>query len=259
MPTQSDLKKRRAGQAAFSYVRDTILPQVDGSNLWLGVGSGTTVRFFVDELGRALQEDSFGALVQAIPTSLDTEEHLRHWGIPARSLEDLPPTEWLPVYVDGADEVDHNGRALKGLGGALAREKWVRLVAREFLLVVDDGKVVDTLGGHNSPVVCEVVPFGVARTIHRLLTSDPKPTKAVLRHGSGKLGPVVTDNGNLLLDLYYEPAVLGESDLESLEGQLRTVPGVVETGLFALTGASRSFVGTVDGVVQLDYRRLEEI
>ena len=217
--TQDELKQQVAREAIRHVVADA----------YLGVGSGSTANFFIDELA-AIK----GRIKGAVASSVRTAERLKARGIPVVELSEI---DELPVYVDGADEVTAHGAMIKGGGGALTREKIVASVADKFVCIVDASKVVDVLGRFPLPV--EVIPMArsvVARTLVRL-GGQPR-----LREN------FVTDNGNLVLDVDGLRIV----DPAGLESQLDHIVGVVTNGLFARRGADVILVGTQQGVRTLD-------
>ncbi|HQU48061.1 MAG TPA: ribose-5-phosphate isomerase RpiA [Casimicrobiaceae bacterium] len=220
--TQDELKQ--------AVARDAIAHIVDDA--WIGVGSGSTANFFIDELAKVK-----GRIKGAVASSVKTAERLKAHGIPLDELNNVGP---LPVYIDGADEVTAHGAMIKGGGGALTREKIVAAASRKFVCIVDASKLVDVLG--KFPVPIEVIPMArsyVAREIVRL-GGQPE-----LRQG------FTTDNGNVVLD------VRGLSILDpvKLESELNQVAGVVTVGLFARRGADTILVGGENGVRRIDLRR----
>jgi ribose 5-phosphate isomerase A len=223
MFTQDQLKQQ-AAQAALDYV----LPQLQPDSV-LGVGTGSTVDRFIDLL--AAHREDFAA---AVSSSERSTQRLRAAGIVVRDLNEVAS---LSLYVDGADEVDHELNMIKGGGGALTREKIVASVADRFVCIVDESKLVRQLGRFPLPV--EVIPLAreaVARQI-RALGGQPR-----LREG------FTTDNGNQVLDV----AGLRYDDPAEFEAMLNNVPGVVCCGLFAITGASVALVAGQDGVSRLE-------
>lgn len=220
-------EKRVAGRAAVDEVR---------SGMTLGLGTGTTVRFFLEALGEALAGGTVRD-VRGVPTSLDTESRCRKLGIPVLTLEEGVA---LDLAVDGADEVSPRLDLIKGLGGALLREKIVVQAARRFVVIVDSGKEVNALG-ERAPLPVEVVPFAFRShfAFFRSLGAEPEPRV-------GKDGALVrTDNGNHIVDLRFEPSI---SDPDRLERELAARAGVVGTGLF-LGLADRVLIGTGTRVV----------
>ncbi len=218
--------KREAAERALDLV---------ASGMLLGLGSGSTARHFIAGLGQRL---AAGALkgIRGVPSSRESEEQAAALGIP---LVDLPP-EGLDLAVDGMDEVTPALDAIKGLGGALTREKIVASSARRFVLIGDERKRVSRLG-ERAPVPVEVVTFGVRRTRALLegLGADP-----ALR--GGEADPFTTDNGNLIYDLSFPDGF----DPSELAAALESLPGVVEHGLF-LGMAERAVLAGEDGVREL--------
>ncbi|MFY8274221.1 ribose-5-phosphate isomerase RpiA [Pseudoalteromonas sp. SSDWG2] len=212
--TQDEMKKA-AAWAALEYVKkDTIV----------GVGTGSTVNHFIDALA-TMKDDIRGA----VSSSQASTERLKALGIEVFELNDV---DALDIYVDGADEINANNEMIKGGGAALTREKIVAAVAKQFICIVDNTKLVETLGDFPLPV--EVIPMArsyVAREIVKL-GGDP-----VYRQG------VVTDNGNVILDVHNLHIV----DAKSLEETLNQVVGVVTNGLFAHRGADTVIIGTPEG------------
>ena len=205
MPDQESLK-RAAAEKALELVRDGML---------LGLGSGSTVRYFTEGVGRLITE---GMKLRGVPTSRATGELAVACGIPV--VEDLIGP--IDLAVDGADEVDPNLSLIKGRGGALFREKLVATAARRFVAVVDESKVVDRLGQGVLPV--EVLPFLWRTTAERLAMLCTG-----LKIRGGEEQPYVTDNGNLVLDLSFDGGV---EDATELAAAVKAVVGVVEHGLF---------------------------
>ncbi len=210
VPSADDLKRRAAVQAA-DRVR---------SGMAVGLGTGSTVRFLLEELGARLSDGRI-ADIRAVPTSEDTATRSRQLGIPLVSLEDAG---FLHVTIDGADEVDPDLRLIKGLGGALLREKIVAAASRELVIVVDSSKMVQRLGTR-SPLPVEVEPFGcrIHEPFFRDLGGDP-----VLRSGADG-APFRTDGGHLIYDLHFADGI---SDAEEVERRLRSRPGIIESGFF---------------------------
>ena len=213
--TQDELKAA-VGRAAIAHL-------VEGATV--GVGSGTTADHFIDELGGVR-----GRFRGAVASSERSAARLRSHGV---RLFDLNEVDELPVYVDGADEVTERLAMIKGGGGALTREKIVAAVARTFVCIADESKLVAALDRFPLPV--EVIPMArtyVAREIAKL-GGEPR-----LRAG------FTTDNGNVILDV----AGLAISDPAGLETALNNIVGVVTNGLFARRGADVLLLGTPSGV-----------
>lgn len=220
--TQDELKQAVA-QAAVDLLR----PNLEDKSV-IGVGTGSTANYFIDALAKHK-----GYFDGAVASSEATAERLKSHGI---EVYDLNHVANLDYYVDGADEANKHLELIKGGGAALTREKIVAAVARTFVCIADDSKLVTTLGAFPLPV--EVIPMArshVAREIVRL-GGDP-----VYREG------VVTDNGNVILDVHNMQIV----DPRGLEEKLNAIVGVVCNGLFAARPADVLLLGTRDGVKTL--------
>jgi ribose 5-phosphate isomerase A len=211
----SDLKIK-AAKAALDYIEnDTVV----------GVGTGSTVNFFIKELASIKHK-----IDACVASSKATEARLRAEGIP---VIDLNSVQELPVYIDGADEVLTHGEMIKGGGGAHTREKIVAEVAKKFICIVDESKVVKQLG--HFPLAIEVIPQARSMVARHLvqLGGDPE-----YRDG------FVTDNGNIILDVFN----LNFDNMPALEDKLNTIPGVVENGLFAHRLADVILVASHEGI-----------
>src|SRR5574343_454831 len=213
--TQDELK-----QAAADYVAQTA-----PAGSIIGVGTGSTANFFIDAL--ATIKDKYQG---AVASSEATRKRLEGHGIKVFDLNEVTD---IPVYVDGADEIDAGLNMIKGGGGALTREKIVAAVAREFVCICDASKRVEVMGRFPLPV--EVIPMARAQVARELAKLGGTP---VLREG------FVTDNGNLILDV----GGLTISDPKGLEAQINQLTGVVCNGLFAIRPANLLLLGTTEGV-----------
>ena len=211
-----DALKKAVAEAALGYVQ---------SGTIVGVGTGSTANYFIDALA-GLRDDIRGA----VASSEASAERLRRHGIPLFSLNDV---DELPVYVDGADEVNVHREMIKGGGGALTREKIVAAVAKKFVCIVDQSKQVRRLGQFPLPV--EVIPMARAYVGRKLVALGGRPQ---YRDG------FVTDNGNIILDVH------GLDILRpiQLEEQINNIVGVVTNGLFARRPADVVLMGTARGV-----------
>ena len=212
----SDDMKKRAAEAALEYIED---------NMVLGVGTGSTVDYFIDALSRIKHR-----IEGAVSSSEATTRRLKTSGIPVLDLNAAGP---LPLYVDGADEANRHLQLIKGGGGALTREKIIAAASERFVCIADQSKLVDVLGTFPLPV--EVIPMARSHVGRELLKRGGQP---VLREN------FITDNGNLILDVYnlliLEPT--------RLEAELNNIAGIVAVGLFALRPADVLLLGTPDGV-----------
>jgi ribose 5-phosphate isomerase A len=217
--TQDELKQA-AAEAALDFV-------IDGSIV--GVGTGSTANFFIDGLGRMK-----GRIRGAVASSEASAQRLAAHGI---TLFDLNDVTDLPVYVDGADEIDASLAMIKGGGGALTREKIVAAVATRFVCICDATKQVTTLGRFPLPV--EIIPMARAQVARALTALGGRP---VLREG------FITDNGNLILDVHG----LQLADPIAFESELNQIVGVVTNGLFARRGADTLLLAAPGGVRRID-------
>ncbi len=201
----------------------------------VGLGTGSTVRFLVDRLGERVRAE--GLRITGVPTSLATAEQATGLGIPLAE-----PEAAIDLAIDGADEVEVGTlRLIKGLGGALLREKIVAQLARRFVVVADASKLVSVLG-ERAPLPVEVARFGLAATMRRVREAGGEPVLRVAADGA----PVVTDNGNVILDC---PGFAPIRDPFTLQRELRAIAGVFETGLF-LEMADEALIADGDGAVR---------
>ena len=228
MSQQRDEFKRAAAERAVEYVTDGMV---------VGLGTGSTAQHAVRGLGGRVAS---GLSIVGIPTSERVARMARDLGIPLTTLDERPE---IDITIDGADEVDLSTfYGIKGLGGALLREKLVALATRLEIIVVDDSKVVDGLGQHE-PLPVEVVPFGWKRTRDTLSALGCEPQLRTAPDGS----PYLTDSGNYLLDCRF-PAI---DDPPTLASRVKAITGVVEHGLF-LGIIGRVVIGGAEGVRVVD-------
>lgn len=200
--------KEMAAKSAASLVEDDMI---------IGLGTGSTVFYAIKELGRRVAEE--GLAIKGIPTSLDTRMLAIENNIPITSFE---VAQELDIAIDGADEVDKDLNLIKGGGAAHVREKIVASAAERFVVIVDEAKVVQTLSW---PVPTEVLPFSWKLTAQRLHEIGGIGT---LRSLKGKSGPIISDNGNFVMDVDFGKI----TDPVDLEGKINAIPGVVECGIF---------------------------
>ena len=218
--TQDELKMQ-VGQAALAYVQPGSV---------VGVGTGSTVNCFIDALATIK-----ATIAGAVSSSEQSSERLRAHGI---AVLDSNTLAGIPVYVDGADEIDHAGFMIKGGGAALTREKIVADIAERFVCIADASKLVDVLGRFPLPV--EVIPMAASQVARQLRALGGEPA---LRAG------VVTDNGCHIIDVRG----LSITDPLALEAFINQWPGVVSVGIFARNKASVCLLGTPDGVKTLRF------
>ena len=222
--TQDELKTL-VGQAALQYV-------VRGEIV--GVGTGSTVNKFIDALATIKDE-----IKGAVSSSVASTERLRACGIKVFEAADV---DLLSVYIDGADEIDHNGFMIKGGGAALTREKIVAAQSNKFVCIADESKLVETLGAFPLPV--EVIPMATARVIQQFAAMGGEGT---VRMKEGK--PLVTDNGQHIVDV----TGLQIKDPLAFESTISQWPGVVTVGVFAHQKAQVCLLGTASGVKTLAF------
>lgn len=220
--TQDELK-RAVAQAAADYVAQ----QVPAGSI-IGVGTGSTANLFIDALARIKQH--IGATVASSET---TRKRLEGHGIEVLDLNEVTS---LPVYVDGADEINERLEMIKGGGGALTREKIVAAVAEKFVCICDESKLVPVLGKFPLPI--EVIPMARAYVAREIVNLGGQPK---LREG------FVTDNGNVILDVHGWQI----ADAAGLETTLNQIVGVVTNGLFARRGADLLLLATPQGIKQI--------
>jgi ribose 5-phosphate isomerase A len=218
-----DEQKKLVAREAIKYVID---------DAYIGVGSGSTANFFIDELAKVKNR-----IRGAVASSLRTADRLTGHGI---GVVELTSVDELPVYIDGADETTEHGAMIKGGGGALTREKIVAAVAQKLVCIVDASKLVGVLG--NFPLPVEVIPMARSHVAHELVKLGGHP----------QLRPnFTTDNGNIILDV-DAMRILNPADLEA---KINNIVGVVTNGLFARRGADVILIGTDQGVRTLDAHR----
>ncbi len=215
----NEAMKQRAAEAALAFVEDDMV---------VGVGTGSTVNYFIDALARIK-----GRIDAAVSSSEASTKRLKRHGIPVLDLNAAGP---LPLYVDGADECNRQLQLIKGGGGALTREKVIAGASETFVCIADQSKLVDVLGTFPLPI--EVILMARSYVGRELLRHGGQP---VLREN------FVSDNGNLILDVYNLSIV----EPTKLEAELNNIPGVVTVGLFALRPADKLLLGTPEGITTL--------
>jgi ribose 5-phosphate isomerase A len=220
--TQDQLKQSVA-RAALDYIK----PKLDDDSV-IGIGTGSTANFFIDYLAEIK-----GQINTTVASSEASAQRLKSHGIPVVELNSV---DEITVYVDGADEADAQLALIKGGGAALTREKIVAAVAKEFVCIADESKLVEQLG--NFPLPVEVIPMARSHVARELVKLGGDP---VYRQG------VVTDNGNIILDVYNFMI----TNPRAVETQINAITGVVTNGLFALRPADILLLATENGVKQL--------
>ena len=205
------MMKQEVGQAAAARVK---------SDSIVGLGTGSTTAYAIQYIGERLQSGDLKNII-GVTTSFQAEVLARKYNIP---LSTLDVVDRIDVAIDGADEVDPQKNLIKGGGAAHTQEKFVDSLAEEFIVVVDGGKLVDKLGS-TFLLPVEVIPKAVVPVMRKLEQLGGKPD---LRMGVKKAGPVVTDQGNLVVDVKFDSI----DDPATLEKTINNIPGVLENGLF---------------------------
>ncbi len=226
--------KEVAAETALKYVRDG---QV------IGVGTGSTAMAFLTKLARLVKE---GALrdVLLVPTSTEAELEIIRQGL-GHLLRYPWQIDDIDIAIDGADEVDREKNLVKGGGGALTREKIIDYWAREFIVIVDESKFVDRIPAR-TPIPIEVLPYAWP-IVKKRLESEYDGEANLRIAGSGKRGPVVTDNGNYIIDFKPRSPI----NPVKLEHELKVIPGVVEVGIFNGSKVKRVIIGYETGLVEI--------
>lgn len=227
----TDLAKRAAAVEAAGMAQ---------SGWVIGLGTGSTAAYAIEELGRRTREE--GLAILGVPTSHSADLFARQQGIPIRTLVDV---DRIDMAIDGADEVDEQKNLLKGSGGAHTKEKIVDSFAEKFVAVVDDSKLVSGLG-HRMPIPLEVLPLSVSAVTRRVQGMGASVELRMLNGGPGHYGPVITDQGNMILDVRF-PLI---DNPKLLESRLNNLPGVLENGLFPDMAHLVLIGSTEDGTVR---------
>lgn len=216
--TQDELKKA-VGFAALKFVKP---------NTIVGVGTGSTAAYFIDALATIKH-----TIIGTVSSSEASTQKLKDYGIP---VFDCNSVDSLDIYVDGADEINHQMQMIKGGGAALTREKIIAAISKQFICIADESKIVTTLGKFPLPI--EVIPMARSYVARELFKLGGKP---IYRDG------IVTDNGNVILDIHDFMI----SNALEMEHKINNIPGVVTVGLFANRGANVALIGTANGVKEI--------
>lgn len=185
----------------------------------IGLGSGTTLAYAIEEIGRRVRTGRMK--IAGVPTSFQARLLAQQYGIPLRDSMDV---EHIDATIDGADEVDPQGNLIKGAGAAQGIEKVIATAADKLVIVVDASKIVQELG-HNFPVPVDIFPAALSSAMRHLRELGGQPA---VRYSKGKIGPVISDLGNIVVDVKFERI----PDAAALDRQLNAIPGLVEHGLF---------------------------
>jgi ribose 5-phosphate isomerase A len=221
--------KKNAALRAVSHVKDGFI---------VGLGSGSTAAHAIEEIGKRMKNEKLRVL--GVPTSYQAFMLAVKHGIPITTLEEHST---LDLTIDGADQIDTELNLIKGMGGALAREKIVATASKKLVIVADESKKVRILGENNHPVPIEVLPIAAPVVMRKIRKIGGNPA---LREGIKKVGPVITDNGNVIIDVNF--GLIRKP--EELDRELKLLTGVVETGLFVKM-ANLVYLGKSSGVEKL--------
>lgn len=228
-PEWIEKEKKHAALEAVKHVKD---------GFTVGLGSGSTAAYAIAEIGKRIEHEKLHVL--GIPTSYQAFMLAVQHCIPITTLEEHP---MIDLTIDGADQIDDELSLIKGMGGALAREKIVASASKKLIIIADETKIVKVLGENGHPVPIEVLPFAASLAMCRINKMGGIPR---LREGKGKVGPVITDNGNVIIDADFGSVHMPAE----LERKLKSMPGVVETGLFVKM-VSVAYVGKHSTVEKL--------
>jgi len=225
--------KQNAALEAVKHIKDGFI---------VGLGSGSTAAYAIEALGERIKKEKIS--IMGIPTSYQAFLLAVECGIPITTLDENPV---IDVTIDGADQLTPELFLIKGGGAAMAREKIVAASSKLNVIVADPPKKVNLLGENNQFVPIEVLPFAIALVKQKIVAMGGKP---VVREGKGKLGPVITDNGNAVIDAYF-----GEiKNPVELAVNAKMIPGVVETGFF-ISLTDLVYLGSVDKVEKIEKPR----
>jgi len=225
--------KRKAALEAVKHIKNDFV---------VGLGSGSTAAVAIEALGERIKKENLCLL--AVTTSYQAFLLAVKCGIAVTTLDEHPV---IDVTIDGADQITPELNLIKGMGAALAREKIVASASKQNIVIADESKKVKTLGENKHPVPIEVLPFAITIVKRRIEKMGGKPT---LREGRSKVGPVVTDNGNTIIDTVFGSIM----DVAKLEQELNTIPGVVETGLF-INFTDLAYLGTPTTVERIERKQ----
>ena len=214
MKANADLIQEAKKNAALEAVKHV------KNNSIVGLGSGTTVAFAIEALGERVKNENLK--IMGIPSSYQAFQLAVQYGVQITTLDEHPQ---IDVTIDGADQVTPELYLIKGMGAALAREKIVAIASKYNIIIVDETKHVKVLGENNQAVPIEVLPFALSLAKNKIAVLGGTP---IVREGKGKLGPIVTDNGNFIIDANFGLI----QNPQELAVKVKMIPGVVETGFF---------------------------
>ncbi|MDR0461272.1 MAG: ribose-5-phosphate isomerase RpiA [Nitrososphaerota archaeon] len=214
MKTSAELiqeAKKNAALEAVKHIKDHFI---------VGLGSGTTVAFAIEALGKRAKEENIK--IMGIPSSYQTFQLAVQHGIQITTLDEHPV---IDITIDGADQVTPELHLIKGMGAALLREKIVATASKYNIIIVDESKRVKVLGENNQTVPIEILPFALALVERKIASLGGT---SIIREGKGKLGPIITDNGNMIIDVNF--GLIRKP--KEMAFKVKNIPGVIETGFF---------------------------
>jgi ribose 5-phosphate isomerase A len=214
LKTKADLIQEAKKNAALEAIK-----QVKNNSI-IGLGSGTTVAFAVEALGERIKNENLK--IMGIPSSYQAFQLAVQHGVQITTLDEHPI---IDITIDGADQITPELHLIKGMGAALLREKIVATASKYNIIIADESKRVNTLGENNQHVPIEVLPFALQLVKSKIADLGGAP---IVREGKGKLGPIITDNGNVIIDANFGLI----QNPQELSVKVKMIPGVVETGLF---------------------------
>jgi len=217
------IEKLNAAKEAVKFVKDGMV---------IGIGSGSTVEIFLNELGKRIKNE--GIEVFGVPSSYKSHLVAIKNGI---KIVDLFQYSELDLCIDGADQIDQNLNCIKGGGGALTREKIIASASKKFIIIADESKLVDKL---NMPIPVEILPFAYGFVVKAIKELGGE---CLIRECKGKLGPIISDNGNFIVDCSF--GVIDKP--RELEIRLNNIPGVIENGIFCNDMIDKVIIGSKNG------------
>jgi ribose 5-phosphate isomerase A len=232
-PEEIDEAKKNAAYTAAEHIKTGHI---------VGLGSGSTAAYAIEALGERIKKGNLKIL--GVPSSYQAFHLAVQNQIQITTLEEHPV---IDVNIDGADQIDPNLNLIKGMGAALAREKIVAAASKLNIIIADDKKIAKILGENNHPIPTEVMPFAISLVSRKMEQMGAKP---ILREVKGKLGPIISDNGNAIMDITFGPI----KNAAKLERDMKMIPGVVETGLF-IGSTDIVYIGKVSGTEKLESKQ----
>ena len=232
MKTSADLiqeAKKKAALEATKHVKN---------NSIVGLGSGTTVAFAIEALGKRVKNEKLK--IMGVPSSYQAVQLAVQHGIQITTLDEHPT---IDITIDGADQVTPELHLIKGMGAALLREKIVATASKFNIIIADESKRVNMLGENNQAVPIEVLPFALSHVKNKITALGGV---SIVREGKGKLGPIITDNGNIIIDVNFGLI----QNPQELAVKVKIIPGVIETGFF--TGLTDiAYIATEDKIEKI--------